>query len=65
MKVAQRQRIRRAPGDAALRLDAFEVPDQQQLDMDARRQTGTAMVSAKKPAHCASTKSSNPYCRIS
>jgi len=37
-KVAQRQRIRRAPGDATLRIDAFEVPDQQQPEIDARRQ---------------------------
>jgi len=29
-KIPHRQRIRRAPGDAALGIDAFEVADQQQ-----------------------------------
>jgi hypothetical protein len=41
-KIAQRKRICRAPGDAALRIDAFEVSDQQQPEIDARRQAGTA-----------------------
>ena len=38
-KVAQRQRVRRAPRDAALGVDALEVADQQQPEVDARRQT--------------------------
>jgi hypothetical protein len=41
-KIPQGQRIGRAPGDAALRLDPFEVPDQQQPEIDARRQAGAA-----------------------
>ena len=36
------QRVRRSPRDAALRVDAFEVPDQQQPKIDARRQTQSA-----------------------
>ena len=40
-KIAQRQRICRTPGDAALRIDAFEVSDQQQPEIDVWRQAGT------------------------
>src|SRR5690349_15690306 len=41
-KVAQCEGIRRSPGDPALRINAFEVPDQQQAEIDARRQARTA-----------------------
>ena len=39
-KIAQRQRIRGAPSDAALRVDAFEIADQKQPEIDARGQAG-------------------------
>ena len=42
-EVAERQRIRRAPRDGALRVQPFEVPDQQQPEVDPRRQP--------RPAH--------------
>jgi hypothetical protein len=42
-KIAQRQRIRRAPGDAALGVNALEITDQQQPEIDPRRQS--------RPAH--------------
>ena len=42
-ETADRQRIGRPPRDAALRVDAFEVADQQQPEIPARRQT--------RPAH--------------
>jgi hypothetical protein len=41
-EVAQRQRIRRTPRDAALRVDALEVANQQQADIDPRRQPRSA-----------------------
>ena len=41
-KAPNRQRIRRAPRDAALRIDALEVPDQQQTEVTPRRQTRAA-----------------------
>jgi hypothetical protein len=41
-KITQGQRIRRAPRDAALRVNAFEVADQQQPEINARRQAGPA-----------------------
>ena len=37
-----RQRVRRAPRDAALRINAFEVPNQQQPKVATRRQTRAA-----------------------
>ena len=37
-----RQRVRRTPRDAALRIDAFEVPNQQQADVATGRQTRAA-----------------------
>jgi DNA-binding transcriptional LysR family regulator len=37
-EIPQRQRIGRTPSDAALRVNAFEVPDQQQPEVDAGRQ---------------------------
>lgn len=37
-EIAQRQRIRRAPGDAALRVNALEIANQQQPEIDARWQ---------------------------
>ena len=40
---AERERIGGSPGDAALRVDAFEIPDQQQPEVRPRRQT--------RPAH--------------
>jgi hypothetical protein len=40
-KVPQRQRVRRAPRDASLRVHAFEVPNQQEPEVDAGRQTRT------------------------
>ena len=41
-EVAQGERIRRPPRDPALGVDALEVADQQQPEVDARRQTRTA-----------------------
>src|SRR5262249_33926441 len=38
-EVAQRERVRSAPRNAALRIDALEVADQQQEEIDPRRQT--------------------------
>src|SRR5438093_7433003 len=37
-KIAQRQQVRRAPGDAAFGVNALEIPDQQQPEIDPRRQ---------------------------
>jgi hypothetical protein len=37
-EIPQRQRIGRTPRDAALRVNVFEVPDQQQPEVDAGRQ---------------------------
>src|SRR5271157_6323143 len=37
-KTPQRQRIRQPPGNAALRPDALEIPDQQRTKIDSRRQ---------------------------
>ena len=45
-EAAQRQRIGGPPRDAALRIDALEVPDQQQPEVGARRQTRAAHVVA-------------------
>ena len=42
-EVAQCERVRRPPRDAALRIDALEVANQQQPEIDARRQA--------RPAH--------------
>jgi len=39
---AQGQRVRRAPGDAAFRVEALEVADQQQAEVRARRQARAA-----------------------
>jgi hypothetical protein len=41
-KLAQRQRIRGAPRNGALGIQAFEIPDQQQPEVPARRQAGSA-----------------------
>ena len=41
-EITQGQRIRRAPRDATLRVNAFEVADQQQPEVDAGRQAGPA-----------------------
>ena len=41
-KIAQRQRIRRAPSDPALRVDAFEIADQRQPEVDPRWQARAA-----------------------
>ena len=41
-KVAQRQRIGGAPRDPALRIQSFEIADQQQPKIDARRQARSA-----------------------
>src|SRR5437867_3864523 len=38
-KIAQRQRVRRTPSDAALGVNTFEVADQQQPKIDPRRQS--------------------------
>ena len=38
-EAAQGEEIGRPPGDAALRIDAFEVPDQQEAEVRARCQT--------------------------
>jgi hypothetical protein len=40
--IAQRERVRRAPRDAALRIHALEIADQQQPKIDPWRQTGSA-----------------------
>jgi hypothetical protein len=40
----QRQRISAPPGNAALRIDALEVPDQQQPEIDPRRQRWPAQL---------------------
>jgi hypothetical protein len=41
-KAAKRERIGGAPRNAALRVDAFEVPDQQQPEVGAGRQAWTS-----------------------
>ena len=41
-KAAQRQRVGSPPGDPTLRIDALEVPDQEQPEIGPRQQTGTA-----------------------
>lgn len=41
-KIAQRQRVRRTAGDAALGVDALEITDQQQPKIDPRRQSRPA-----------------------
>ena len=38
-KAPQRQRVVRPPGDSALGIDAFEVANQQQPEVNSRRQT--------------------------
>jgi hypothetical protein len=43
-EVPQRQLIRCPPGDPALRIDAFEVPNQQQPEIGARRQARPAPI---------------------
>ena len=43
-KLAQRKRIGRTPRDRALRVQAFEIADQQQPEVAARRQAGPALV---------------------
>src|ERR1022692_4134406 len=42
-KTPQRQRVRQSPGDAALRPDAFEIPDQQRPEVDPRSQRRTTV----------------------
>jgi hypothetical protein len=37
-KVPQRQRVRQSPRNPALRLDAFEIADQQRPEVNPRRQ---------------------------
>ena len=50
-ELANRERVRRAPSDAALRVDALEVAHQQQPEVHAGRQTGTAhRLGVKRPA---------------
>src|SRR5437867_3823850 len=39
-KVAYRQRVRCPPGDPALRVEPFEIADQQQAEVPARREAG-------------------------
>ena len=41
-KAPDRQRIRRAPRDAPLRIDPFEISDQQQPEVATRRQARAA-----------------------
>ena len=41
-KAAQRQRVGSPPGDPTFRIDALEVPDQEQPEIGPRQQTGTA-----------------------
>jgi hypothetical protein len=41
-EIAQRQRIGRTPGDATLRVNALEIPNQQQPEVDARRHARSA-----------------------
>ena len=45
-ELANRERVCGAPGDAALRIDALEVADQQQPEVHARCETGRPIVSA-------------------
>jgi hypothetical protein len=51
-KIAQRQQIFGAPGNAALRLDAFEVAHQQQPEVDPRRQPWAAHRLSVEPGTC-------------
>ena len=44
-----RQRVRRAPGDAPLRVNAFKVPHQQRAKVDARRETWPATGGGVEP----------------
>ena len=48
-KVAQRQRIRRPPRDGALRIDPFEVPDQQQPKVHPGREPRATHRGGVKP----------------
>src|SRR5450755_777888 len=43
-KTPQRQRVRQPPGNAALRLDAFEISDQQRTKVNPRRQRGPSVL---------------------
>src|ERR1700737_4679768 len=45
----QAQSVLQPPGDAALRLDALEIPDHQRPEIDPRRQAGTAQLLGVKP----------------
>jgi hypothetical protein len=64
-KIAQCERVRRAPRDAPLRVDALEIANQEQPKIALRRQLGRPIVSAQNVAHWASAKSSNPCARSS
>ena len=44
-----RQRVRRAPGDTALRVNAFKVPHQQRAKIDARGETRPATGGGVEP----------------
>lgn len=41
-KIPQRQRVRRAPCDPALRVNAFKVPNEQKAEIDPGGQAGSA-----------------------
>jgi catechol 2,3-dioxygenase-like lactoylglutathione lyase family enzyme len=51
-KIAQRQRIRRAPRDAGLRVNPFEVADEQQAEIDAWRQVRRRDPHRRLPMGC-------------
>ena len=58
-KIAHGQRIGRAPRDPALRVDALEVADQQQPEVQPGRQARPAHRRGVERRACASAKSSN------
>jgi hypothetical protein len=48
-KAPQAERVLQAPGDAALRLNALEIPDHPRTEIDARRQPRTAQLIGIEP----------------
>jgi hypothetical protein len=48
-KAPQAQRVLQPPGDAALRLDALEIPDHERPEIDSRRQSRTPQPVGIKP----------------
>jgi hypothetical protein len=63
-ELAQRKRVGRTPRDGALRVQPFEVPDQQQPDVAARRETRAANLVGHRTADTVLRRSRrSPRCR--